>query len=339
MKKKGFTLVELLVVIAIIGMLVGLLLPAIQQAREAARMSQCSNQLRQIGLACHNYMSSNSEKFPEGVIKQQGTDGSYEGRGMAGVFTLILPYIEQATIYEQIDLERKITSLYHNNTSYQTPGGTTIDGRSLLMTVISSYLCPSWSEDSTVEKTAYHIYGSLRTYMGVGGVIRNSDERDPQGNAYPIATVESSGNGNMPRNGMFEWCKVVRVGSVSDGLSNTLMVGEYVHRDEDANSSFYTHPGNVRPALYGANDEPSGHHSPFSFKVVTRDYGRINQRVDRADGVPFAWLPMGSSHTGGANFARADGSVSFVADRVSYMVYSALCTRNGKESTLNVEED
>ena len=337
--KKGFTLVELLVVIAIIGMLVGLLLPAIQQAREAARMSQCSNKLRQIGLACHNYMSSNNEKFPEGVIKQQGEDGSYEGQGMAGVFTLILPYIEQGMIYDQIDLDRKITSLYYNNTSYKTPGGATIDGRNLLMTVIPTYLCPSWSEDSTVERSGYHVYGSLRTYVGIGGVIRNSNERDPQGNAYPIASVESSGNGDMPRNGMFEWCKAVRVGSVSDGLSNTLMIGEYVHKDESADSQFNAHPGNVRPALYGANDEPSGSQSSFSFKVVTRDYGRINQRVDRSNGVQFAWLPMGSSHTGGANFVRADGSVAFLSERVSYMVYSALCTRNGKESTLNTDEE
>ncbi|MDO5113728.1 MAG: DUF1559 domain-containing protein, partial [Planctomycetia bacterium] len=96
MKRRGFTLVELLVVIAIIGMLVGLLLPAVQMAREAARNMQCTNNQKQLGVAVHTYISANNEKFPNGVMTTN------KGNGAFGVFTELLPYVEQATLYEQI---------------------------------------------------------------------------------------------------------------------------------------------------------------------------------------------------------------------------------------------
>ena len=337
---RAFTLVELLVVIAIIGILIGLLLPAVQSVREAARRMQCSNQMKQFTLACHNFASYNKDKFPEGVVNRKATNGSYEGQGCEGVFTLILPQMEETALFEQLNMQTKLTSLFHQNTAYVDANGNKVNGRTILKRVISAYICPSWDGESYNEGSAYHLYGSLRTYMGVGGVIRVNGDLDDQGKQIPVTKCtgrQVSGNGNMPSNGAFEWCKAVKLANFTDGTSNTLMFGEYVHRDEKSSSSFHAFPGNVRPQLYGANDEPDGSQAPFSFKVIHRSYSRINQRIDRNDGAPFTYLPMGSLHSSGANFARADGSISFLSDNIDYAVYSNLATRNGQEVKIGDE--
>jgi len=171
----AFTLVELLVVIAIIGVLVALLLPAVQvqAAREAARRMQCSNNLKQIGLALHNFASAQSDEFP------QGSPGPAEH----GLFTALLPYIEAQNIYDALDLEGSTLDL-----------DPTSPNNIHRFTLIPGYVCPSWIHPTIYEDLPNTFKnGTICTYQGVGG-------------AYPEVepvTPASSGIGPIPQNGMF----------------------------------------------------------------------------------------------------------------------------------------
>ena len=286
----GFTLVELLVVIAIIAILIALLLPAIQQVREAARRSQCQNNLKQIGVSIHNNMDSAGKPghFPVGAID----NGKY------GLFTTLLPYIEQMSVYKQIDLNGSPGSSSQRNT------------------VIALYICPSYPGPAlvTTAKQTY-MYGALSTYQGVAGAIQNKGEK-----------ILTGSFGDIPENGMFGYKWARRVSEILDGLSSTLCVGEFVQQDKDPASDFNGFPGNVRAWILGAND--SGYGS-YSFKVVKYS---INAKLDRTkDNIPFNHLPFGSHHAGGANFMYADGSCHFLDDDLDLTTYKALATCRGRE--------
>ena len=214
---RGFTLVELLVVIAIIGILIALLLPAVQAAREAARRAQCTNNLKQIGLACHNYMDTNREHFPPGS----------PGPARHGLFTHVLPYMEGKTIYDQCDID-----------------GNTFDDPQRY-TLVDVYMCPSYPGESVIRGNPNRYGdGALTTYQGVGGVLI---EDEPG--------IVTAGHGDIPDNGMFRWQKVRRLNAVTDGTSHTLAIGEFVQRDKEGNYAGY--PGNMRAWILGAteNDE------------------------------------------------------------------------------------
>ncbi|MDO4582498.1 MAG: DUF1559 domain-containing protein [Planctomycetia bacterium] len=335
MKKHGFTLVELLVVIAIIGMLVGLLLPAVQMAREAARTMQCSNHQKQLGVAVHTYISANNEKFPFGSMPNK--NGKSAGDDAFGIFTLLLPYIEQGTLYEEIS-EGTDNFAEGSQYSYWTFANNTTAGKVVRDTLIDTYVCPSWPDEFIVT-TENGYPGALSLYQGVGGAVRNNSEydkkEDDSGYYEKTSTwCRTSGYGNLPRNGIFEYGKSVRIGAVSDGMSNTFMFAEFVQRDHTGTEGNAKFPGNVRPWIYGGWDGAS-----YPYKVIT-DYSQLNSKVTRNDGgnYKFNYLPFGSHHTGGANFGRADGSVAFVSDRIDMKVYKNLATRNGGESNVEIED-
>lgn len=291
----GFTLVELLVVIAIIGVLVALLLPAIQAAREAARRAECTNQLRQLGLGVQNFVSANAGDLPPGS----------PGKGQHGLFTYLLPYIEQGAIYDQIDLDR---------VTYNT------ESDPMRLNVVETYVCPDYPKEPVVGPPRPSVYhGGLTTYQAVGGAF-----------TQPSQESEPSAEGDMPYNGPFRWAGQPRnIREFIDGTSQTLLIGEFVHTDRDPASTVHELPGNIRTWMGGAPTFTSPKAS-YVFKVAVY---APNTQIDRlADLVPFNHLPFGSFHTSVTIFALADGSTRAISDDVDLDgVFKPMCTINGEE--------
>jgi prepilin-type N-terminal cleavage/methylation domain-containing protein len=289
----AFTLVELLVVIAIIGVLVALLLPAVQSAREAARRIQCSNNLKQVGLALHNYATAQGDAFPAAVVRD----------GYQGLFSFLLPYMEDGALFSTLKLQttdQMIADPVANPARY---------------TVIPLYACPSYSPHIAMGLQPYQ-QGAVTTYQACGGALFQ---------LHPDTVVIPSVYGDMPTNGLFGWLYQRRLREITDGLSKSLAMGEFVHRDQVGND-WVEPPGNVRPWILGSN----GGGGSYSFKVCEI---APNTQIDRAaDGIQYNHLPMGSEHPGLTNFLIADGSVSSFANGADLVLYQSLATVQGGEA-------
>jgi prepilin-type N-terminal cleavage/methylation domain-containing protein len=264
-RDSGFTLVELLVVIAIIGILIALLLPAVQSAREAARRMQCSNNLKQMGLALHNYASAHREYFPIG-----GT-----GPAKHALFTAMLPYLEQQPLHDDLDL------MGAKRTTFQEPHR---------YSPVPPYVCPSWPHEPVYRGMSLSYQnGALTTYQGIAG-------------AYPtVQPVTSSGHGAIPQNGMFGWGFARRVGDVRDGLSNTLAISEFVQIDLKG-GTYTTPPGNVRPWILGATEDTSK--GTYAMKVAVHPLNaRFDRSADGIpfNHLPFGSFHPGGGHFAAAD--------------------------------------
>lgn len=301
-KQKAFTLVELLVVIAIIGILIAMLLPAVQAAREAARRMSCSNNLKQMGVAIHNYASASSDRLPYGNVSATQNGNVLYGRH--ALFTSLLPYLEMEGIYDVCDPK---------GNSYISP---------MRYEVISAYICPSYAGPSVLESGTSPAGVSMQeaaftTYQGIGGAIGS--------------TVA------MP-NGIFRWQEQVTLSDVTDGTSNTFMIGEFVHRDWDPVALFSTYPGSVRGWVLGDGYDDAYVYAPrasYVFKVIEHP---VNYRCNRlADSIRFNHLPMGSEHPGGAQFTLTDGSVHFISEDVELETLQNMATVSGGEVDTKLE--
>jgi prepilin-type N-terminal cleavage/methylation domain-containing protein len=301
---RGFTLVELLVVITIIGILVSLLMPAVQAARESARRTVCLNNLKQMSLALQSYVSKKNQ-YPVGSA----------GGGKHGLFSYILPYMEQQAVY---DCFKSMDDVAINE---KLPDGTLV--RFLPMPF---YVCPDYARNAPVKNGPTgpdgYMDGALLTYQGIGGTVYDTDAWK-QAVTNGTIKLQSSGYGNTPNDGIFGFLFIRKPAQVVDGESNTLAIGEFSHIDQDLNSFYAQFPGNVRGWLNGDN----GGWGSYAFKCVQYP---INAHLDRiANNIPFNYLPFGSNHVGGCHFAIADGSARWLSQSIDLATYRALATCNG----------
>ena len=286
-KRRAFTLIELLVVIAIIAILIALLLPAVQQAREAARRTQCKNNLKQIGLGMHNYHDVYLT-FPPGYFTRTGTENGGWGWG-----SLILPQIDQAPLYNQMQVGVRGLQEAQN-----------ID---LALTVVSSYRCPS--------DIAPDVNDTLRRQLREA--VTN-DIRSLGTSSY----VAVSGNGDTATasnfNGIFRRDNPIRIRDITDGTSNTAMIGERCWELVGVPYRSGCWAG-VGGAANPAND------FDVMYFMGDSDAGRMNGTGVNSEG---ELDQFSSLHTGGAQFLLGDGSVRFISENIDGGTWENLGQRN-----------
>jgi prepilin-type N-terminal cleavage/methylation domain-containing protein/prepilin-type processing-associated H-X9-DG protein len=326
--RRGFTLIELIVVIAIIAILIALLLPAVQQAREAARRTQCRNNLKQIGLALHNYHDSN-KAFPPGYVDRNGdpnsTPDNDQGPGW-GWATFLLPYLDQGPAYNQINFNQGVgvganaqvsqTSL----TVFQCPS----DGQQRSFPVYDSSF-------STPITTVAH-----SNYVGCNGWIEcfNGAGGNPQPGPADDGLSGVFGRGGV---GIFYRNSNNSTASFTDGLSNTIVVGE-----RSSNHAPATWTGAVtggRCPAWMAAQPPSPYSPPPSPAYDNADFGEAlifahcnASHLPNADFPVFDPDVFYSFHVGGAQFLMGDGSVRFISSYVDGPTYQSLATIAGGEA-------
>lgn len=294
--RTAFTLVELLVVIAIIGILIALLLPAVQQAREAARRMSCSNQVKQIGLATHNFHDTYGEFPYASRDRLPGDDGNTYATG----WIQILPFLEQDAVARRWDPEEP-----RNSTTDTDGDGWT--NATLQQEIIPSYLCPSMvmPNGDLAENRAPSSYqfcsGSVDISLIHYAVYYGLDEPGYDGAIIPIKTNGTPGPNHRDPTSFRD---------IVDGTSNTFLVGETDFMPEGVPSTSY---GAVWAYgyLYG--------------------WGSTYHPLNKHDHTSTAYGGFRSQHPGGAMFSLADGSVRFVAETIDTDVYNAIGTRAGGE--------
>ena len=298
--RRGFTLIELLVVIAIIAVLIALLLPAVQAAREAARRSQCVNNLKQLALGCMTYESSN-QCFPSQIGGRPGWFINSDYR--LGWIVMILPQIEQSPMYNSYN--------YNGLRSEYTPENQTVIGTQLNVVLCPSYAGPmiqqgqadwnSYAGSETPAMATWNIAGTC--YKGNLG--DNTTGKYP-GSANGYGDLDS--NGNPTATGIF-WrgTMQVKIGSVTDGTSNTMLAAEAL------------------PNTCNWNAWTESNSSVASTSIP------MNQTANKDRTNPGYCYGFRSQHPGGMNAAFCDGSVRFLKNTINQLVYRYISTRAGAE--------
>lgn len=335
--RRAFTLIELLVVIAIIAILIGLLLPAVQKIRAAANRMSCGNNLKQIGLALHNYHDVNGFLPPALVnsgrwngttaltaqASYYPTDGAWYTYNHSG-FVFILPYIEQDNLFRQYDF--KVPG------SLSNPYGNPLPPTSGLLTAthpnaivqsnkIKTYTCAGDREPEVISNAFNAADFYQRPNTARSNYLFASGHRTDYNNPADWNSTTYSG--------IFGHNTKTKFGDITDGLSNTIAVGESVQRKEGAGTS----------TSFGPYWGSGTHTATIGYTPNTDPRFNINAQYDatctpKGPRCTYAWV-FGSWHPGGANFVLGDGSVRFIRDSIAYPTLFAMVTRAGGENVTN----
>ena len=326
-RKPGFTLIELLVVIAIIAVLIALLLPAVQQAREAARRSSCKNNMKQLGLAAHNYHDA-FKVFPPGYtqVNLTGiTPASATGFQGISVFWSLLPYMEEANLFNTFDSsvpKKNITT-----TPNLTAG-----------TIVDSFLCPS---DLGAQ-------GGMDNYIGVSPAqFYGRVNYRANGGSRPLFATSSTNDGvfmcigpNARKAATAPVGRCMGIRDIMDGSTSTIMFGES-HKVDQNFDSFPSSYNSGSPIAGWSRWYPAGGDAGLG-NLMCGAFAPVGYQIPwafGATGAPSstgAWFvfqdmrlsAIGSAHTGGAHVTLCDGSVRFISNSLSFSVLNYLCRRS-----------
>ena len=309
--RRGFTVIELLVVIAVIAVLVALLLPAVQSAREAARRTQCMNNLKQQGLACTNYATSHN-RFPAAAMTKGyvASDEEYiEGIMWSG---LILPQLDQNDLYKtlgpDLDDAQNIVRIYKASA-----------------TRLTMYRCPSAKTDEDLGKRSWaYVHGRLpMSYLACASGTNDSESGDGEWVGGPTS------DGIMYRD---SW---VEPDSITDGLSNTVLIGEGLNDDHFGRD----HGGHTQVTdhwyIWSFAQTDAGWRTGDASEAMGSTAAPINAmlEVDKWN-INQNELSFSSRHPGGTQVVFADGHVQFISQSISRRVWSAMGTRNVEDLTV-----
>jgi prepilin-type N-terminal cleavage/methylation domain-containing protein/prepilin-type processing-associated H-X9-DG protein len=344
LSRAAFTLIELLVVIAIIAILIGLLLPAVQKVREAAARMKCQNNLKQMGLAAHNYHDAN-RTLPPGAGPLPTADGNANQRPSTAA--MILPYLEQANKYNQFDFTFDV----HTHGSPPAP-----PSHPLARTQdVPVFICPS-DPSSGVQQSAQGPYGRNNYMANIGRTATPIPSQQalnlPAGAPAPggpfavdfTSTQRANGNRGV----------AYTLESITDGTSNTAMFAEVrrslnfasgaVPRESpwDANNAGFNNNYWEIPSTCGASTGTMYRYTGLQYHryfAITSFYSHMrapNSPLGDCTDTNAGVITARSAHTGGVNVCRCDGSVAFIRDSIPLDVWQAFGSRAGGEVfTLN----
>lgn len=322
-KKNGFTLVELLVVIAIIGILIGMLLPAVQQVREAARRTQCLNKMRQLGLALHNYESA-FKAFPPSrsepddlIVPSTRTANPGAETSFQSWTTLILPYIEQGNLADTFDFTQAWFDDV-NSSNFVT-----------IQTQVDLFICPSTPQSNRVDD--FHVVGAAAGDYGSINEVKKKVYTQVLGLPEPPSSARQGVLSKFARNPM---------SNIADGTSNTLMLAEaagqpecYIGRGLMTADDFAAYTDDKVVNFNGrfVAVDGTGWADPdcgFSINGATNNgLEKYGPKMINAINISEAY----SFHPGGAVFGAADGSVHFLNESIGAQAFVDLCTSRGGE--------
>ncbi|MCU0705628.1 MAG: DUF1559 domain-containing protein [Fimbriiglobus sp.] len=310
--RPAFTLIELLVVIAIIAILIGLLLPAVQKVREAASRLKCQNNLKQLGIACHAHADAHDGRLPTGSTLGTNPNGWSNSYGFSFNVAL-LPYIEQDNLFRRLDHTGWRRGIIVNYGGSNLPNPTNAAAmRGLFLPI---FHCPSSSMPQLWNEPIDNYDFQMSHYSGIRGAVDHPTTRAAVVNPGLPANASQ---GRMSQGGLLIWNTPISLVTVTDGLSNTLLIGEQSLDWQNVNTS-----GLLSGHSYPLNNDDR------SFGVVTVRY-RINELNRNLEGNASSGpnTALVSRHSGGVNTVFGDGSVHFLKDSLDLQTLYNLANRD-----------